>query len=170
MDLKQYIRDVPDFPKEGILFKDITPLLSDAKAFGYAIDQFAEKFGSIQIDAIVAAEARGFFFGAPLALKIGASFVPVRKPGKLPYETKAHTYDLEYGTDTLEIHVDGVSEGQNVLIVDDLLATGGTVEACCKLIEECGGNIVGCAFLIELGFLDGGKNLQKYNPYSLITY
>lgn len=152
------------------MFKDITPLLSSSDAFANVIDRFAERFESSNVDAIVAAEARGFVFGAPLALKIGASFVPVRKPGKLPYETKAHTYDLEYGTDTLEMHIDGVSEGQNVLIVDDLLATGGTVEACCKLIEGCGGTIIGCAFLIELGFLEGGKKLQQYNPYSLLTY
>ena len=152
------------------MFKDITPLLSSADAFSNVIDRFAERFEASNVDAIVAAEARGFVFGAPLALKIGASFVPVRKPGKLPFETKAHTYDLEYGTDTLEIHIDGVSEGQNVLIVDDLLATGGTVEACCKLIEGCGGTIIGCAFLIELGFLEGGKKLQQYNPYSLLTY
>ena len=111
MDLKQYIRDVPDFPKEGILFKDITPLLADPKAFRSVIDRFAEKFNDSNVDVIIAAEARGFFFGAPLALEIDAAFVPVRKPGKLPYETKSHTYDLEYGTDTLEMHIDGVSAG-----------------------------------------------------------
>lgn len=161
---------MPDFPKEGIVFKDITPLLSDPKAFGKVIERFADKFGNAGVDAIVAAEARGFFFGAPLALELGASFVPVRKPGKLPYETKSHTYDLEYGTDTLEIHIDGVSEGQNVLVVDDLLATGGTVEACCNLISDQGANIVACAFVIELTFLGGGEKLQRYNPFSLISY
>jgi adenine phosphoribosyltransferase len=170
VDLKQFIRDVPDYPKEGILFKDITPLLSDFKAFKTVIDRFVEKFGDCNIDAIVAAEARGFFFGAPLALEIEASFVPVRKPGKLPYTTKSHTYDLEYGHDTLEIHVDGVKPGQNVLIIDDLLATGGTVEACCKLVSDCGANIVGCGFVIELAFLAGREKLESYNPYSLITY
>lgn len=170
MDLKQFIRDIPDYPKEGILFKDITPLLANAKAFQAVIDQFESKYGDAQVDAIVAAEARGFVFGAPLALAMGASFVPVRKPGKLPYQTRSHTYDLEYGTDTLEIHVDALSSGQNVLIVDDLLATGGTVEACCKLIEGCGANIVGCGFVIELGFLGGAQKLTAYEPYSLITY
>lgn len=170
VNLTDYIRDVSGFPKEGILFKDITPLLSSSEAFSEAIRQMAEHYRDEQIDAIVAAEARGFIFGAPLALELGASFVPVRKPGKLPYQTRSHTYDLEYGTDTLEIHVDGVVEGQRVLIVDDLLATGGTVEACCKLISECGATIVGCAFLIELAFLDGAKKLNGFKPHSLIRY
>lgn len=170
VDLKQYIRDIPDFPKKGISFKDITPLLLDPKAFQSVIDQFAEKYRDAKVDAIVAAEARGFFFGAPLALELECAFVPVRKPGKLPHETKAHTYELEYGTDTLEIHVDGIASGQNVLIVDDLLATGGTVEACCKLIDSLGAHVVGCAFVIELGFLNGGDKLQSYSPFSLITY
>ena len=152
------------------MFKDITPLLADPKAFRSVIDRFAEKFNDSNVDVIVAAEARGFFFGAPLALEIDASFVPVRKPGKLPYDTKAHTYDLEYGTDTLEIHVDGVEKGQNVLIVDDLLATGGTVQACCNLIKEQEANVVACAFVIELEFLGGSEKLKPHESFSLISY
>ena len=170
VDLKEYIRDVPDFPKPGILFKDITPLLSDSTAFREVIRLFADKYRDDNIQAIVAAEARGFVFGAPLALELEAAFVPVRKPGKLPYQTRSFTYDLEYGTDTLEMHLDGVSAGQNVLIIDDLLATGGTVEACCHLVEECNANIVGCGFVIELEFLAGRKKLEAYNPYSLLSY
>lgn len=170
MDLKKYVRDVPDFPKEGIVFKDITPLLANPKAFGTVIERLADKYDDQNVDVIVAAEARGFVFGAPLALELGTSFVPVRKPGKLPYETRRHTYELEYGTDSLEMHVDGVKEGQNVLVVDDLLATGGTVEACCKMLNECKAQIIGCAFVIELGFLGGKSKLQDYNPYSLIQY
>ncbi|MDG2470241.1 MAG: adenine phosphoribosyltransferase [Pirellulaceae bacterium] len=170
MDLKEHIRDVPDFPKEGIVFKDITPLLSNAAAFSNAIKQFAEKYRGENIDAIVAAEARGFIFGAPLALELQTAFVPVRKPGKLPFQTESITYDLEYGTDTLEMHIDGVSSGQRVLIVDDLLATGGTVEACCKLVEQTGATVVGCAFLVELQFLNAAQRLNDYDVFSLLQY
>ena len=170
MDLKGHIRDVPDFPKEGIVFKDITPLLSNPAAFSNAIKQFAEKYRGEKIDAIVAAEARGFIFGAPLALELQTAFVPVRKPGKLPFQTESITYDLEYGTDTLEMHIDGVSSGQRVLIVDDLLATGGTVEACCKLVEQTGATVVGCAFLIELQFLNATQRLNDYDVFSLLQY
>lgn len=170
MNLKEYIRDVPDFPKEGILFKDITPLLSSPVAFKEVTRLLAEKYRDEKIDAIVAAEARGFIFGAPLAHEMNVPFVPVRKPGKLPFTTKSFTYDLEYGTDTLEMHVDAVSEGQRILIVDDLLATGGTVEACCKMITEFGATVVGCAFVIELTFLGGAKRLDGFHPFSLLEY
>ena len=149
LDLKSFVRDIPDFPKPGILFRDITPLLAAPAAFREAIRRLADRFHGQSIDAIVAAEARGFIFAAPMALELEASFVPIRKPNKLPFDTHAFHYELEYGTDTLEIHIDSVSRGQNVLVVDDLLATGGTVDACCQLLEKTGANIVGCAFLIE---------------------
>lgn len=170
LDLKSLIRDIPDFPKPGILFKDITPLLASPEGFKETIRRMAEPFRGQKIDAIVAAEARGFIFAAPLAVELGAGFVPVRKPGKLPFDTHAFHYELEYGTDTLEIHVDGVSPGQRVLVVDDLLATGGTVQACCKLIEKIGAEIVGCAFLIELKALKGRETIANYNAMSLIQY
>src|SRR5262245_10924991 len=136
VDLARYVRDIPDFPKPGILFRDITPLLAEPVAFGAAIDRLADHFRSHKIDLVAAAEARGFIFAAPLALQLNAGFVPVRKPGKLPFDTHAFHYELEYGTDTLEMHIDGVAAGQRVLIVDDLLATGGTVDACCRLVEK----------------------------------
>ncbi len=170
IDLTQHIRDIPDFPKPGIMFRDITPLLANPEAFGASVDMFAEKYADTHIDVIIAAEARGFIFAAPLALKLNCSFVPIRKPGKLPYKTHAFHYELEYGTDTLEMHIDGISEGQNVLIVDDLLATGGTVEACCKLLEKTGANVVGCAFLIELEALGGAAKLTPHETFSLIRY
>lgn len=170
INLSDYIRDVPDFPKPGIMFKDITPLLLNPAAFGAAIDQMAALVADEKIDVIAAAEARGFLFAPPLALKMNIGMVPIRKPGKLPYEKHSYTYDLEYGSDTLEMHVDGVKEGQRVLVVDDLLATGGTVEACCKMIEDCGATVAGCSFLIELGFLDGKKRLEKYPLFSTLKY
>lgn len=170
INLSDYIRDVPDFPKPGIMFKDITPLLLNPAAFGAAIDQMAALVADEKIDVIAAAEARGFLFAPPLALKMNIGMVPIRKPGKLPYEKHSYTYDLEYGSDTLEMHVDGVKEGQRVLVVDDLLATGGTVEACCKMIEDCGATVAGCSFLIELGFLDGKKRLEKYPLFSALKY
>ncbi len=170
MNLKDYIRDVPNFPKEGILFKDITPLLSSPSAFKEVTRLLPEKYSNDNIDAIVAAEARGFIFGGPLAHELHVPFVPVRKPGKLPYQTKSLTYDLEYGTDTLEMHIDAVSEGQRILVVDDLLATGGTVEACCRMITDCGATVVGCAFVIELSFLGGAEKLNGFHPYSLLEY
>jgi adenine phosphoribosyltransferase len=168
LDLAAFVRDIPDFPKPGIVFKDITPLLLNHEAFSAAIDRFAEAFADQQVDVIAAAEARGFLFAAPLALKLGVGMVPIRKPGKLPYEKHSHSYDLEYGSDTLEMHIDGIEEGQNVLVVDDLLATGGTVQACCQMIDACKANIVACAFLIELKFLGGADKLAGKKTFSLI--
>jgi adenine phosphoribosyltransferase len=170
LDLTKFIRDIPDFPKPGIVFKDITPLLASPEAFGEVIRRMADHFRDHKIDAIVAAEARGFIFAAPLALELKASFVPVRKPGKLPFETHAFHYELEYGTDTLEMHIDGVSDGQRVLVVDDLLATGGTVEACCRLLENTGAVVVGCTFLIALEFLGGKERIAPHEAFSLIHY
>ena len=170
VNLTDFIRDVVDFPKPGIVFKDITPLLLNPEAFGASIDRFAEEFADKKIDVIAAAEARGFLFAAPLALKLGVGMVPIRKPGKLPFDKHSHSYDLEYGSDTLEMHIDGIQEGQNVLVIDDLLATGGTVQACCEMIELCKANIVACAFLIDLAFLNGADKLSKYETFSLIKY
>lgn len=170
INLNDFIRDVQDFPKPGILFKDITPLLLNCDAFTACIDQMAEKVSDLKIDVLAAAEARGFLFAAPLAMKLGLGMVPIRKPGKLPYEKHSYSYELEYGTDTLEMHVDGVKKGQNVLVVDDLLATGGTVEACCRMVEQCEANVVGCLFLINLTFLNGAKKLEPYPVVSLLDY
>jgi adenine phosphoribosyltransferase len=170
MDLKSYIRDIPDFPKEGIIFKDITPLLQNPRPFCYAIDAIADFLLAKRIDAILSIEARGFLFGAALAYRLQKPLVPIRKKGKLPFNTISVTYSLEYGTDTLEIHKDGVLTGQEVVIVDDVLATGGTVGAACRLVGEIGAKVSGLAFLIELGFLDGRKNLSNYDICSLITY
>ncbi|RMG04809.1 MAG: adenine phosphoribosyltransferase [Planctomycetota bacterium] len=170
LDLAQFIRSIPDFPKPGILFRDITPLLESPEALRAAIVQLADKVKDRSIDVIAAAEARGFLFAAPLALELGVGLIPIRKPGKLPFETIAYSYELEYGTDTLEMHVDAVKPGMNVLVVDDLLATGGTVEACCKLIEKAGGNVTGCAFVIDLVDLKGSERLAKYRPVSLLQF
>jgi adenine phosphoribosyltransferase len=170
LQLTDYIRDIPDFPKPGILFRDITPLLAAPQAFRQAVVQLATHYRAAGVDVVAAAEARGFIFAAPLALELNVGFVPVRKPGKLPFDTHAFHYELEYGSDTLEMHTDGVLKGQNVLIVDDLLATGGTVEACCKLVEMSGAKVIGCAFLIELVALGGAKRLADYRPFSLIRY
>jgi adenine phosphoribosyltransferase len=170
LDLKDYIRDIPDFPKPGILFRDITPLLRCPEAFRETIRQFAARFRDERIDIIVAAEARGFIFAAPLAIELSAGFVPIRKPGKLPFDTHSFHYELEYGTDTLEMHIDGVQPGQRVLVVDDLLATGGTVGACCKLLENTGATIVGCAFAIELAALGGRRAIEPHSAFSLIQY
>ena len=170
MDLKAYIRDVPDFPKPGILFRDITPLLAAPEAFGHVVDRFAGHYGDKGVTAVVAAEARGFIFAAPLALRLGAAFVPVRKPGKLPRQTHSFTYDLEYGTDTLHIHADAVGPGDRVLLVDDLLATGGTIGACASIAERTGATVAGCAFLIELDFLKGREKLGVYDICTLIHY
>ena len=160
MDLRQFIRDVPNFPKEGILFFDITPLLAEPKAFRYAVDAMAERFQDLGASKIVAAEARGFLFGAPLAYKMNLGFVPVRKPGKLPYKTTSVTYDLEYGTDTLSMHEDAVQPGDKVLIIDDLLATGGTAAAAACLVTKMGGVLLEAQFLIELEFLAGRRALS----------
>jgi len=170
VDLRDYIRDIPDFPKPGILFRDITPLLAAPAAFRDAIRRMAEHVQGQAIDVIVAAEARGFIFAAPLAIELETSFVPIRKPNKLPFDTHAFHYELEYGTDTLEMHVDGVTAGQNVLVIDDLLATGGTVNACCQLLENTGAHVVGCAFLIELAGLGGAEQIAPHPVYSLIRY
>ncbi len=170
LDLKQFIRDIPDFPKPGIMFRDITPLLGNAAAFRTAIQRLAEHYRGSGIEAVVAAEARGFIFAAPLAIELKAGFVPVRKPGKLPFDTHAFHYELEYGTDTLEVHVDCVEAGQRVLVVDDLLATGGTMEACCRLLERAGAKVVGCAFLITLDALGGAKRIAPYEAFSLLHY
>ena len=170
MDLTKYIRDIPDFPKPGILFKDITPLLAHPPAFQYAIDQFAERYQSRPIDVIAAAEARGFLFAAPLAYLMKKPLVPLRKPGKLPYQTHKLQYDLEYGQAELQVHVDGFTSGAKVLIVDDLLATGGTLDAACKLIVQAGAQVVGCAVLVELSFLNGREKLRPHDVFSLIRY
>ncbi len=170
VDLKAFIRAVPDFPKQGILFRDITPLLASPSAFRESIRLLAERFRDESIDVIVAAEARGFIFAVPLALELDRAFVPVRKPGKLPSATHSHDYELEYGTDTLEIHIDGISHGQRVLVIDDLLATGGTVDACCQLVEKAGAEVVCCAFLIELLGLGGAEKIAPRSVFSLIEY
>ena len=170
MDLKAFIRDIPDFPKPGILFKDITPLVASPEAFRETVRRLADHFRGRDIDAVVAAEARGFIFGAPLALELEAAFVPVRKPGKLPFHRHTYEYELEYGTDALEMHVDGVHAGQRVVVIDDLLATGGTARACCNLLQKIGAKIEACAFVIELAALNGRRVLAPCEVYSLITY
>jgi len=170
MDLAKYIRDIPDFPRPGILFKDITPLLAEPRAFRQAIELFQEHYRDRRIDAVAAAEARGFLFAAPLALLIQKPLIPLRKPGKLPYNTHALQYDLEYGTSELHVHVDGVSEGAQVLLIDDLLATGGTMQAGARLIEKAGGKVAGCAFLVELMFLKGRDKLHPHEVFSLIRF
>ena len=170
MDLAKLIRDVPDFPVEGILFKDITTLLQNATAFREAVDALAARFADYRIDEVVAIESRGFVFGAPLAYKLGAGFVPVRKPGKLPAKTISVEYSLEYGTNVLEVHVDAIAPGQRVLLVDDLLATGGSARAAVELVQRLGGVVVGAAFLVELEFLQGAKKLEGYDTFSLIRF
>ena len=164
------IRDVPDFPKKGIVFKDITPVLSDINTLRASVEEMAAPFMDLEIDVVVGIESRGFIFGAPIADILNCSFVPVRKSGKLPWKTKSVSYELEYGTDTLEIHEDAITVGQNVLIVDDLLATGGTAEATCKLVKETGGKIIGLTVLIELKFLKAREKLNQYNVHSLVQY
>jgi adenine phosphoribosyltransferase len=170
MDLAKYIRDIPDFPKPGILFKDITPLLAEPRAFQEAIRLLQEHYRSRRVDAVAAAEARGFLFAAPLALLLERPLIPLRKPGKLPYRTHNLQYDLEYGSAELQVHVDGVAPDAHVLLVDDLLATGGTMQAGCGLIEKAGGRIAGCAFLVELTFLHGRDKLHPNEVFSLIQY
>ncbi len=170
MDLSERIRDVPDFPKKGIVFKDITTLLKDPEAFKYVIDVLTEKYMDKGIDYIVAMESRGFIFGTPLSYNLGIGFIPVRKPGKLPAESISAEYVLEYGTDSLHMHKDAIFPGQKVLIVDDLLATGGTVSATVELVEKLGGKVEGVAFLIELTFLNGRDKLKGFEVTSLIQY
>jgi len=169
-DLKQHIRDIPDFPKQGIIFKDITTLLKNKDAFKKAVDLLAKKFKKENIEYVVGVEARGFIFGAAIAYKLGAGFIPVRKKGKLPYRTKRVTYQLEYGTDELEIHEDAITPDSRVLIVDDVLATGGTIRAVCDLVKAQRAHIAGVAFLVELSFLKGKKQLPNLPIYSLIKY
>ena len=169
-DLAKYIRDVPDFPKKGILFKDITTLLKDPAAFRSAVDRLADRFADQNVDLVVGIESRGFIFGGAVACKLGAGFVPVRKPGKLPAETLKEEYALEYGTDAVEIHTDAVPPGRRVLLLDDLLATGGTMAATCRLVERLNGVIVAVAFLIELTFLNGREKLRDYEIFSMIEF
>lgn len=168
IDLKKSIRDIPDFPKKGVIFKDITTLLKEAKAFKEAVDKISGLYKDKKIDTVVSVEARGFFFGAAVAYKLGVGLVPVRKKGKLPAKTNAVTYNLEYGTDTLEMHQDAIKNGDRVLIVDDLLATGGTVRAVTELVKKMGGEIAGIAFVIELLPLKGREKLKGYEVTSLI--
>ena len=164
------IRDIPDFPKPGIVFKDITPLLSNGPLFGKTIDLIAARYRGQKIDTVLGIESRGFIVGAALAYKLGAGFSVVRKPGKLPYETHSASYQLEYGKDTLEIHVDGIAPKARVIIADDLIATGGTAAATAELVSKLGGTVVECAFVIELSFLNGRKKLQPHAIYSILQY
>lgn len=170
MNLKNYIADIPDFPQEGVLFRDITPLMADGEAFKAACDKLVAFAKSVGAEVIVGPESRGFIFGCPVAYALGIGFVPVRKPGKLPRETLSVSYNLEYGSNELHVHKDGIKKGQKVLIVDDLLATGGTVDASIQIVNELGGSVVGCAFLIELSELQGRAHLKDYNVFSLMTY
>ena len=170
MDLKDKIRNIPDFPKKGIVFRDITTLLSDGDAFKYSIDRMTEQYKGKDIDLVLGAEARGFIFGALIAYNLGLGFIPVRKPGKLPYKTCQTSYDLEYGQNVLQMHIDAVKKGDRVLIVDDLVATGGTAKAKADLVEKMGGEVVGFCFLIELEFLNPRKLLEGYDIFSLIKY
>jgi adenine phosphoribosyltransferase len=168
--IRSLIRDVPDFPQEGVLFKDITPLLADPVAFSTVIDLVVVHFGRGSVDKVVGIEARGFIIASPVAYHFGAGFVPVRKKDKLPWHTEAAEYSLEYGTATLEVHTDAVQPGERVLIVDDVLATGGTAKATADLVERIGGKVVGLAFLIELGFLNGRDRLEGYDLFTLLDY
>jgi adenine phosphoribosyltransferase len=170
MNLASKIRSVPDFPVKGILFYDITTLLEDATAFKESVDQLAARYQDTAIDLIVGVESRGFIFGAALAYKLNTGFVPVRKPGKLPAKTLAESYELEYGTNMLEIHEDAINPGQKVLVVDDLLATGGTAKAACTLIERLGGEVASIAFIIELTFLNGRASIEDYDIFSILKY
>jgi adenine phosphoribosyltransferase len=167
--LAGHLRDVPDFPTPGILFKDLTPLLADVDAFRFTVDAIADHAAGLTVDKVVGIEARGFIFAAAVAYRLGAGFVPVRKPGKLPWKTVTESYALEYGTDSLDIHGDAVVPGETVYIVDDVLATGGTAAATCALVERVGGTIAGLAFVVELGFLDGRAKLPDHDILSLIT-
>jgi len=170
LQLKNYIRDIPDFPKPGILFRDIAPLLADKQAFSAAVQALAEPFADSAIDYVAAVEARGFIFGSAVAEALGTGFIPIRKKGKLPHKTTSVTYDLEYGTDTLEVHTDAVADGGRILMVDDLLATGGTMAAACGLMEKLNAEIVALAFLIELTPLAGREKLTNHNIYTVISY
>ncbi len=170
LDLEDYIRIIPDFPKPGVVFKDITPLLADKEASGQCLQELLNLVNGQKIDKVVGIESRGFFFGMLLAQNLNAGFVPVRKPGKLPYTTLLEPYQLEYGMDALEIHEDAISKGEKVLIHDDVLATGGTAKAVCNLVEKLGGEIVQCNFIMELSFLDGRDKLKRYDAFSVLQY
>jgi adenine phosphoribosyltransferase len=168
--LKALIRDIPDFPEPGVVFKDITPLLGDAAAFSHVVDVLAGHYAGRGVTKVAGIEARGFIFAAPVAVRLGAGFVPVRKEGKLPHEVEGENYELEYGTDLLEIHKDAVHDGDRVLIVDDVLATGGTARAAAQLVERIGGKVIGISCLIELGFLNGRSKLEGYELFTLLGY
>lgn len=170
MDLKKFIRDIPDFPKPGIIFKDITTLLDNSEAFRFSIDEIIRKFKGRTVSKVAGIESRGFMFGAAIADRLNVGFVPIRKPGKLPYKTYKEEYELEYGTDALEVHIDAFSYTDHVLLVDDLLATGGTASAASKLIKKCGANLTGIAFLIELAFLNGRSKMPGEEIVSLLEY
>ena len=170
MNLKEYITIVEDYPKEGVSFKDITTLMDDGKAYKYATDEIVKYAKEVEADIIVGPEARGFIIGCPVAYALEVGFAPVRKPGKLPRETKEVEYELEYGTDRLTMHADAIEPGQRVLIVDDLLATGGTVKATIDLVESLGGIVAGCAFLIELAYLNGREKIKGYDIHAIMTY
>ena len=170
MDLSRFIRDVVDFPVQGVVFKDICPLLQNAAALNYAVEAMIDQVRKLDVDVIAAPDARGFIFGVPMAMAMQLPFVPIRKAGKLPYQTTAFSYELEYGKDTLEMHVDSIQSGDKVLLVDDLLATGGTIAACGRLVEQQGGVIAGYSFLIELAFLSGREKLDQRPIERLLTY
>lgn len=167
--LAAHLRDIPDFPQPGVVFKDLTPLLADVDAFRFAVDAVADHAAGLTVDKVVGIEARGFIFAAAVAYRLGSGFVPVRKPGKLPWKTVTETYALEYGTDSLDIHEDALAPGDAVYVVDDVLATGGTAAATCRLVERLGADIAGLAFVVELGFLDGRAKLTDHDIVSLIT-
>jgi adenine phosphoribosyltransferase len=170
MDLKKYIRDIPDFPQKGVMFRDITTLLKEPEPFKYVIDTIVDKYKNEKIDKLVSVEARGYIFGGAIAYILNCGFVPVRKPGKLPAETVSLEYTLEYGKNTIEIHKDAINPGESVLVFDDVLATGGTVQATCHLIEELGGKVVGCVFISDLTYLKGSEKLKNYEVFSLVQY
>jgi adenine phosphoribosyltransferase len=167
--LAGHLRDIPDFPQPGIVFKDLTPLLADVDAFRFTVDAIADHAAGLTVDKVVGIEARGFIFAAAVAYRLGAGFVPVRKPGKLPWKTITETYALEYGSDSLDLHQDAIGAGESVIVVDDVLATGGTAAATCRLVERLGGRVAGVAFVVELGFLDGRAKLPDRDLLSLIT-
>lgn len=170
MNISEYIRDIKDFPKQGVVFKDITPLLGDEKASGACLEELLKLIGNQKIDKVVGIESRGFFFGMLLAQKLNAGFVPIRKPGKLPGSTHKEPYSLEYGMDVLEMHDDAIKKGERILIHDDVLATGGTARAACNLVKKCGGEIVQCNFIMQIDFLEGHQKLKHYNVASVLHY
>lgn len=170
MDLKKYIRDIPDFPEKGVMFRDVTTLLKEPEPMRYVIDTIVDRYKDHRVDKLVSVEARGFIFGGVIAYRLNCGFVPVRKPGKLPAETVSMDYTLEYGTNTIEIHKDAIAPEERVLVFDDVLATGGTVKATCALIEKLGGTVIGCAFVGDLTYLGGSAKLSGYEVFSLIQY